>query len=64
MINVETDIFCAPHRVTNKKNVTLCLDADWDWAQKLLEKFSSTDVETKQMKLDYSECVRNLKKRP
>ncbi|CAF90799.1 unnamed protein product [Tetraodon nigroviridis] len=43
--------------VVRKNNQTLCLDSEWKWAQNLLEKFSSTDAETKNVTLDYSMCL-------
>lgn len=42
----------------------LCLDANWDWAQKLLEKFTSQDPKAKQMRLDYSQCRRKKTQTP
>lgn len=60
MMNVETDTFCAPHRVIKKDKTMACLDPNWEWAKKLLEKFNSTADGTKQMKLDYSQCPRKF----
>lgn len=39
-MNVETDTFCAPHRVITRKKRTFCLDSNWTWAKDLLEKFN------------------------
>lgn len=55
-MDVEAEPVCSPHRVKPKKGRMVCLDRDWDWAQKLLKKLTSQDAEAKQMKLDYSKC--------